>query len=168
MSAADTPVNVLGTEGVRTELVALVNSVRKPPLRPLTENILLFGAGMVHATDMVQNQFWSHTGSDGTNAAQRIARAGYTKRASWWLTGENLAWVTDEYTPRDILNLWLWSPPHLANILRPGFREIGMAVVIGTPTGAVGGMTIACEFGHVKAKAAKRKRKRKKRKGAKA
>lgn len=55
-----------------------------------------------------------------------VRKAGY--RYSTF--GENLfAGVDRGVSPRDVVRAWLRSPPHRANLLRPGFRQLGVAGV---------------------------------------
>jgi uncharacterized protein YkwD len=50
------------------------------------------------------------------------------------LTGENIAWATGpSATPQAIVRLWMHSPPHRADILRPRFMQIGVGVAQGAP-----------------------------------
>jgi uncharacterized protein YkwD len=61
--------------------------------------------------------------------------------------GENLGWGSGSLaTPRAMVRSWMNSPGHRANILRPTFTEVGIAVVTRTPRG-IGGATYATEFG---------------------
>jgi uncharacterized protein YkwD len=46
--------------------------------------------------------------------------------------GENIAWASQSIaSPRQVMSLWLHSPGHRANILRPGFVEQGLSVRVG-------------------------------------
>lgn len=158
--SADIPIVSLESSAIELALFGLINERRYWPLKDLAVNDALRYAAAMHTTDMIANHFFSHTGSDGSQAATRINRAGYTLRAKWWLVGENLVWGTSNQTPRDLMNMWLLSPPHLANIVRPGFVEVGLSAVKQTPWGDAG-VTVACEFGHIKYARKKKKRKRK-------
>ena len=54
-----------------------------------------------------------------------------------WTVGENLAWGSGtRSTPREIVNAWMKSPGHRANILQRRFREIGIGVVFEAPHGS--------------------------------
>ena len=67
----------------------------------------------------------SHTPCS-TGVTDAVRAAGY-RYASF---GENLfAGVDRLATPRDVVQAWLHSPPHRANLLRPGFRQLGIAGV---------------------------------------
>jgi uncharacterized protein YkwD len=75
---------------------------------------------------MVEHRFISHTGSDGTDLKYRINQAGYQ---GYRLIGENLA--SGQMTPKQVVEGWMNSPGHRANILRPEFTEIGIAYILG-------------------------------------
>lgn len=108
-------------------------------------------AGLQHARDMVQNQYFSHDAPSGQNFVQRIFNTDYVPARASWTLGENLAWGDQaKATPRAIVRGWMASPPHRRNILTAGFRQIGIAIVIGAPVGGVGpAATYATEFGAV-------------------
>ena len=133
---------------VRLATVCLINAERRQRgLRPLHQNPRLAVAGARHARDMVRARYFAHDSRSGREFDDRIVRTGYThgRRA---MLGENLAWGTGSYsTPRRIMRGWMESPGHRANILRPEFREIGIAVVAGTPRTGPDGATYATEFG---------------------
>ena len=55
-----------------------------------------------------------------------------------WQVGENLAWGSGvKSTARRIVLAWMDSPGHKRNLLDPGYREAGLAVVAGSPGGGV-------------------------------
>lgn len=54
---------------------------------PVTWNCQLEAAGLTHSTDMGDNNFFSHTGSNGLRVGSRATQAGY----SWNMVGENIA-----------------------------------------------------------------------------
>lgn len=91
------------------------------PARALTWNSKLFNAAAGHSTDMAVNNYFSHTSKDGRTASQRVTAAGY----SWRTTGENIA--AGQRTIQDVMNGWMASPGHCANIMNPNFTEVGVA-----------------------------------------
>jgi len=128
----------------------LINRIRtKRDLKPLRANTRLTDAAAGHAADMVANRYFSHDSLSGVDFVRRVLAAGYTTRARMELLGENLAWGSGQLaTPEEIVDAWMRSPGHRANILRRGFREIGIAVADGTPApGAPIGATYASSFG---------------------
>ncbi|MGV6817067.1 MAG: CAP domain-containing protein [Thiotrichales bacterium] len=84
-------------------------------------NTQLFEAASGHSQDMITNNFFSHTGSDGLEVGDRIRSTGYV--ASAW--GENIS--AGRTTAKEVIDAWLDSPGHCANIMNPLFTEIGAA-----------------------------------------
>ena len=70
---------------------------------------------------MLALNFFAHNSPDGTTPDQRITAAGYTNWTTW---GENIA---EGYTTaEDVMNGWINSPGHRANLLNPAFKDIGI------------------------------------------
>jgi uncharacterized protein YkwD len=121
-----------GCAGARDEpaprpILCLLNAERRgqglPPLRP---NPALRRAARAHADDMARRHYFAHEAPDGSDPNERILRAGYRDPR---LTGENLAEGEKEAgAPSSIVDGWMHSPGHRANVLRPGFDEIGIAI----------------------------------------
>jgi uncharacterized protein YkwD len=88
---------------------------------PLAWHCSLEAAAQIHSTDMADNNFFSHTGSDGSNAGQRISATGY----SWRAWGENIA--AGYATVESVVTGWLDSPGHCGNIMNPIVTEMGAA-----------------------------------------
>ena len=144
-------------------------------LAPLAGNDKLGAAASSYAHDLVAGSYFSHTGRDGSDMRERIERTGYLTAARGWALGENLAWGTGALAaPVAIMQAWMNSPGHRANILDPSYREVGIGVVAGNPAAADGaGATYATEFGATEApkprskRAAKRRGARASRRGGK-
>jgi uncharacterized protein YkwD len=78
---------------------------------------------------------------------QRIKRTNYLRGARGWTLGENLAWGTGSAaTPARIVSAWMHSPGHRRNILDRRYREFGIGLALGAPTGGPGA-TYVNEFG---------------------
>ena len=88
---------------------------------PLSMHGALLGAARAHSLDMAEHGFVGHEGSDGSTFEQRIDAAGYPGQLPW---GENVA--AGYATPEDVVAGWMGSPGHCANIMEPGFVEIGV------------------------------------------
>ena len=73
-----------------------------------------------HSRDMADNNFTSHTGSDGSNAGQRIKEAGY----NWTTYGEIIGWGFGGNTG-SMVNWWMNSPPHRSIILSTAVVDFG-------------------------------------------
>lgn len=114
----------------RATLCLVNRERRREGLRPLRANRRLALAARRHAADMVRYSYFSHSSRTGAGVAARVARAGYLRRAPWWLVGENLAWgAGTAATPRYAVRSWMDSPPHRMNILNGRFRDLGAGVV---------------------------------------
>jgi uncharacterized protein YkwD len=129
----------------REAVVCLVNVARKRAERArLATPPKLRRAATLKGQVVVSCGQLSHTPC-GAAPTEAIRRAGY--RYSWF--GENL-WLGTwgHFTPRQVVESWLGSPPHRANILRSGFRHFGVARVrangvFGEPSTAVWVATFA-------------------------
>lgn len=72
---------------------------------------------------MADANFFAHEGPDGSTPKSRIEAAGYSGAVVW---GENIA--AGQPDPQAVMTAWMNSPGHRANILFPGFTEIGIGV----------------------------------------
>jgi len=89
----------------------------------LTADARLNRAAEGHSDDMAKLNYFSHTGRDGDNPGERMREQGY----DWWTWGENIAAGQD--TPQQVVNAWLNSSGHRANIMSDRFEEIGVGYV---------------------------------------
>jgi uncharacterized protein YkwD len=107
--------------------LCLLNAERRDHgLKPLRENAALTRAARRHARDLLERDYFEHESPEGVTPQQRILRAGYRDPR---ITGENLAKGEREAgAPSSIVDGWMHSPGHRANILDPRFTEIGVAV----------------------------------------
>jgi uncharacterized protein YkwD len=117
--------------GVVEQVAQATNQRRtEQGLAPLAINQAIVNAAQAHSNDQAARDTMSHTGSDGSNAGQRISRQGYT----WSAWGENVAaGYTDAAS---VVAAWMNSPPHRDNILNSAFVEIGVGLAYaadGTP-----------------------------------
>ena len=112
-------------------LLQLVNDSRQkgctcgstymPPVPAVNWNDQLTTAADVHSKDMLQNNYFSHTGADGSSPGDRIRQAGY----NWRAYGENIAkGYQDE---QSVMTAWLQSEDHCKNIMGKDFTEMGVA-----------------------------------------
>jgi len=111
----------------QAEVVRLVNLERaKAGLSALAVDSRLTQASAVHSVDQAEHQSGGHVGSDGTRGGDRITAQGYT----WCVWGENVAWGYE--TPKSVVDAWMASPTHKANILKSSFVHTGLATARGT------------------------------------
>ncbi len=109
-----------GNAGYEQTLLTLINQERaNQGLAALNWQSQLAAAARLHSTDMACNNFFSHTGSNGSTFDQRIRAQGY----SFSYAAENLA---AGGSPQDAFNGWMNSPGHRANMLSPNLQEIGV------------------------------------------
>mgnify|MGYP005840421387 CR=1 FL=1 len=91
---------------------------RLPPLQP---NPALFAAARAHTSNMARQDKLAHE-LDGKAPADRAQAAGYR----YSLVGENVA--MGQSGPAEVVEGWMNSPGHRANILKPEFTEIGIGI----------------------------------------
>jgi uncharacterized protein YkwD len=92
---------------------------------------------------MVAEHFFSHETPDGKTVVDRVEPTGYIPKSGDWVVGENLAWGSGALsTPQAIVNGWMNSPGHRANILAADYKDIGLASCMGSPTTTNSGGTV--------------------------
>ena len=75
-----------------------------------------------HSKDMVDNNFFSHTGSSGSSLSQRITAAGY----SWTFVSENIA--AGQSSVNAVMQSWLESGGHCRNIMSTSPTDMGVSL----------------------------------------
>ncbi|RMB80048.1 CAP domain-containing protein [Streptomyces shenzhenensis] len=114
----------------RADVVELTNRERgRARLAPLAVDPLLTAAAQAHSADMVARDFYSHTSPEGSQPWDRAAAAGSRRRT----IGENIA--CGQRSAAEVVEGWMNSPGHRANILKPDFTHIGVGFVGGGRTG---------------------------------
>ena len=91
------------------------------PAPPLAWNCKLESAASAHSADMANNNFFSHTGSNGSDLGDRATAAGY----AWNALGENIA--AGYSSVGSVLQGWIDSDGHCANLMNASFDELGAA-----------------------------------------
>lgn len=121
-------------EAAAQTTVCLLNRERTTRgLAAFRENGILDATSVEHSQDMVKAGYFEHTSPDGRTVQDRLRAAGYARGVNA-SSGENIAYgVGQKATPAAIVRIWMHSPPHRADILRPAFTEIGIGVVLGAP-----------------------------------
>ena len=106
------------------EVIRLVNEQRvKNGLNPLTENWELSRVARYKSQDMVDNRYFSHTSPTYGSPFQMIRAFGISFRQA----GENIAY--GQRTPQAVVNAWMNSSGHRANILNASYTQIGVGYV---------------------------------------
>lgn len=112
------------------ESIRLVNQARlQAGLVRLDENEVLGRVAMKYSQRMANEGFYGHVDPQGKQVSDRIADTGYLARMS----AENIA--RGQPDPALVVDGWLKSPGHRANIMNPDLREIGAGYAI-NPTDA--------------------------------
>ncbi len=116
------------------KLLELINSARKQPRQcgaqsfaattPLAWNAMLATAAETHSRAMANNNFFDHKDRDGHTPGDRAELAGYVGGQ----IGENIAAGHD--TGRRVVDGWLTSPGHCANLMNPQFHQLGAAYAV--------------------------------------
>ncbi|MFH7597807.1 sigma-70 family RNA polymerase sigma factor [Streptomyces racemochromogenes] len=113
--------------GVVGQVISLVNSERAAAgCGPLKEDAQLDRSAQGQSDDMARRGFFDHTNPDGADPGDRITAAGYR----WSTYGENIA--KGQQTAQDVMDSWMKSPGHRANILNCSFKDIGVGMHPGT------------------------------------
>ncbi len=98
-------------------------------LKPLKVNAKLSDAARNKATYMFAHNFWAHNAPDGTTPWKFISDVSY----DYVYAGENLA--RDFENSQDVVDAWMNSPTHRANLLQEKYQDVGFAVVNGNLNG---------------------------------
>lgn len=121
-----------------SDVIAISNQQRaNNGLSALKTNSKLMQAAQAKAQHMFANNYWAHYAPDGTSPWYFITAAGY----SYSTAGENLA--KDFDTSAGVVNGWMNSSGHRANILSTAFCDTGVAVVNGTLQGSTTTLVVA-------------------------
>jgi len=91
-------------------------------LPALSVNSRLTTAAQQHSADQANRNHMTHTGSDGSNAGQRITAQGYR----WSAWAENVAAGQRDATA--VMDAWMNSSGHRANILSTKVTQIGVGL----------------------------------------
>ncbi len=127
----ETPAEDAGSEPADTvaayeqEVFDLVNQIRaENGLEPFAYNETLAGTARAHSQDMIDRNFFSHTNPDGEDPFDRMRDNGL----SFSMAAENIA--AGQRTPEEVVNSWMNSEGHRANILG-GCEELGVGLALG-------------------------------------
>ncbi|CAM5585033.1 CAP domain-containing protein OS=Streptomyces alboniger OX=132473 GN=CP975_25745 PE=4 SV=1 [Streptomyces alboniger] len=108
-----------------TAVLTLVNEERaKAGCRPVTADSGLAALADRFSTDMAERDFFDHTDPDGATPWDRAEKAGITD-----LGGENIA--RGQANARSVMDAWMNSSGHRANILNCDYKTLGVGVHFG-------------------------------------
>lgn len=114
--------------GLVSDTIATLTNIerQKMGLPPLLLNKTLSLMAEEKGSDMIAKQYFAHVSPDGINLAAVAKKFGY----NYLNVGENLA-LGDFHSSPDVVNGWMNSPGHRANILNTKYAEIGVGAVKG-------------------------------------
>lgn len=134
LAAPFSPPDVKDVATVSEEVLRRVNQARSQPrkcgrkafpaVQPLTLSPALSRAALAHARDMAAHSLFEHQGSDGSQPAQRVSKAGY----QWSAVGENIAAGAPD--AKSVVQGWLESPGHCATLMDTRYTEMGLAYAV--------------------------------------
>lgn len=106
------------------EVVKLTNAERtKAGLSPLQTDAKLMAAAREKSQDMQTNKYFSHTSPTFGSPFDRMKALGIAYKGA----GENIA--QGQRSPQEVVQAWMDSPGHRANILNGKFTHIGVGYV---------------------------------------
>ncbi|MCH5187903.1 MAG: hypothetical protein J1F63_05825 [Oscillospiraceae bacterium] len=118
--------------GYATRVLELVNEERaKEGLGPLKLDKDLCAVAKMHCDDMAKRNFFDHINPDGKSPFDRMNDYGIFYMAA----GENIA--SGQRSPEAVMNAWMNSPGHRANILSEDFGKIGVGYAEGGKYGTL-------------------------------
>jgi uncharacterized protein YkwD len=122
-----------------SSLLSAMNTVRiANGLQPLRADNRLERVARKHSSKMLRTGRFSHGAF-----AKRIRRVGVRAPR----VGENLAWSSGLLnTAATIVQMWLASPEHRANLLHPGYRIVGVGALRGSFAGTPGALMVTTDF----------------------
>jgi uncharacterized protein YkwD len=112
----------------RRTMACLINAVRaEAHLSQLTLVPALNDSAAIKRKSIIRCDDFSHTAC-GKPLLAPFEQSGYLRGGMTFKVGENLAWGSgDQGTPLAILNAWLHSPEHRANLLTPSWTQQGLS-----------------------------------------
>jgi len=123
-------------ETIELQVLLLTNRVRVDRrLCPLDPSEALASIARQHSQDMLDRSYFDHCTPEGLHSADRIALGGLDFQA----TGENIYMVRDSVRSASDLAAsmvqgWMNSREHRANILTPDYCVVGVGVVVSSRT----------------------------------
>lgn len=113
------------------EVLLLVNEFRSQPAdcgvegqfeaaAPLAMNPILRCSARLHSLDMFERDYFEHDTPDGVDPFERMAEAGFVGSGG----GENIAF--GQRSPQEVMDAWMESDGHCANVMRANFDTLGV------------------------------------------
>jgi uncharacterized protein YkwD len=100
---------------------------RRHGLAPLAWDESLAAAARAHSSDMLQRRFFSHETPEGRSLKNRLA-PGYVRAGENIWSGSGHSYPDNWLAARAIVNGWMTSPGHRANILDSHYTHLGVGI----------------------------------------
>lgn len=115
---------VTGTNAFEQQVLTLTNAERaKQGLAALQADTKLMAAAREKSVDMQKNNYFSHTSPTFGSPFDRLKALGISYKSA----GENIA--QGQRTPAEVVQAWMDSPGHRANILNTSYTHLGVGFV---------------------------------------
>jgi uncharacterized protein YkwD len=133
------------TSAVRLSAEALIDAMNRERaaagLGPLHANTKLSVAANDRVTDMLAKHYFDHVSPDGIDPFTWVDKRGY----DYVEIGENLA--VGYHDAATLVDGWMRSPGHRANVMRAAYDEVGIAIAAESPTSRYAGPTVVAIYG---------------------
>jgi uncharacterized protein YkwD len=123
------PAKAKGLPGLDARVLEEVNVVRTSHGLPTVRlSGALAAAASQHSMEMVVGGYFAHDGM-AASYSRRVAAYYPVAGRRRWTVAENLVWGSPSIGAREAVRLWMHSHEHRANLLRRGWREVGVSAV---------------------------------------
>jgi uncharacterized protein YkwD len=140
-----------GQAQLRSRLLAGLNEVRSEHgLGQLRLATGLDQAAASHSAEMLADGYFGHGSADGQPFWERVEKFYPQPASGSWRVGENLLWIPGTISATQAIALWMSSPEHRANILAPGWQQVGIGIGAAGAPGIFGGRfvtVVTVDFG---------------------
>jgi uncharacterized protein YkwD len=115
---------------LETRLAKSINIARaRYGLRCLRLAPPLVRSANFHSLQMLRGGYFSHDSLNGASFSARVQRFFSPRGYRYWAAGENLLWALRSITPDQVVDRWLASPEHRANLLSQRWTSVGVGAV---------------------------------------
>jgi uncharacterized protein YkwD len=122
-------------DAVRAAVVCVIDERRGDAgLSALRASTALARGAAGHSADMVAYEYLAHEAEGRPSLYRRIRATGYFDGAADALYSENIGLApATRATARVLVDAWMTSPGHRANVLHPVFRDLGVGLAFAGP-----------------------------------
>jgi uncharacterized protein YkwD len=129
-ASAGTTTRSAPMQSLQSSVLVAINAFRSAHgLSRLQLSGALSAAARQHSQQMAVDGYFAHDSADGSAFWRRIQQFYPSARTQYWSVGENLLWSSPSVDASHALAMWIASPEHLANLMNPRWRQIGISAV---------------------------------------